>query len=113
MITDTPTIDRGAFERATGWALKPEGACKGHLCVPLGGHDGDTLALDALADRLGMGLVHDEGHDLWALGPETVGGQALTTAEAPDLRLPDRNGDEVALRDFRGTKVLLAAWASW
>lgn len=31
-------------------------------------------ALRSLAERLGMPLVHDEEHDLWALGPDSLGG---------------------------------------
>ena len=67
----------------------------------------------ALAERLGMALVHDETHGLWALGPETVWARALGSATAPDLVLPDRNGESFALRSLRGQKVLLLAWASW
>ena len=37
----------------------------------------------------------------------------LTSAEAPDLLLPDWKGVEFALRSLRGRKVLLVAWASW
>ena len=44
--------------------------------------------------------------------PES-GGRALTTAEAPDLVLPDRHGRPFALSSLRGRKVLLVAWASW
>jgi len=34
-------------------------------------------------------------------------------AIAPDFRLLDLNGTEVALRDFRGQVVLLNFWATW
>lgn len=110
MILTSLEIDPAAFERHTGWALKPQGACKGDLCVPLG--EGPLDARVA-AERLGMGLVADEDRGLWALGPETVGGRALVTAEAPDLELPDRDGQPFALRSLRGQKVFLLAWASW
>jgi hypothetical protein len=112
MIINTLAIPRGEFERRTGWALKPEGACKGDMCVPLPEVDGDTLDVRMLAERLGMPLVQDEGRGLWALGPES-GGTALTTAEAPDLALPDLDGREFRLRSLRGQKVLLITWASW
>ena len=110
MILTSLDIDRAAFERHTGWQIKPEGACKGDLCVPL---PDSHLDARALADRLGMGLVHDARAGLWALGPDTANGRALTTAEAPNLELPDRNGAPFALRSLRGQKVLLLAWASW
>ena len=59
-----------------------------------------------------MALVHDEQHGLWALGPAS-GGRALSSAELPDIVLPDRGGEAFALRSLRGTKVFMIAWASW
>jgi hypothetical protein len=112
MLLTSLSVDRGEFERRTGWEIKPEGACKEEICVPLGGAGGDTLDARLLSDRLGMPLVHDEASDLWALGPET-GGKALTSARAPDFTLPDLDGREFRLSSLRGQKVLLVAWASW
>ena len=61
-----------------------------------------------------MPLVADAAHGLWALGPETaVTGRALTTAVAPELELPDADGNPFRLSSLRGQKVLLVAWASW
>lgn len=105
------------FETATGWRLERRGACKGEVCVPLppGAVVGETVRVDVVAGRLGMPLVRDEQAGLWALGPESqVTGRALTTAVAPELRLPDvRTGEEFALSSLRGRKVVLVAWASW
>jgi hypothetical protein len=95
----------------TGWDLKPEGLCKGDRCVPFD-DTADRLEVEALADRLGMALVHDEAHGVWALGPES-GGRALLTAELPDVTLPDRGGNPFSLSALHGKKVLLVAWASW
>ena len=73
-----------------------------------------SLDVRVLADRLGMPLVGDEAHRLWALGPETaVTGRALTTALAPELTLPDIDGRPFDLSNLRGQKVVLVAWASW
>jgi peroxiredoxin len=96
------------LERYTGWAIKPQGACRGEVCVPLDA----PFDLSQLADRLGMALVHDDRHGLWALGPES-GGHVLASAELPDIVLPDRRGRDFALRSLRGSKVLMVAWASW
>ncbi len=116
MILDGPEVDPAALADRTGWAVKPEGACKGDLCVPLPAAvrtpDG-RLAAPALAERLGMPLLHDEANDLWALGPATVTGRALETAVAPELELPDVDGNPFRLSSLRGRKVLLVAWASW
>jgi len=35
VILETSTVDPAAFSERTGWELKPEGACKGDVCVPL------------------------------------------------------------------------------
>jgi hypothetical protein len=110
-------VDRGEFAARTGWIVKPDGACKGAVCVPLPaatqGADG-RLDIEVVADRLGMPLVRHDDTDLWALGPETaVTGHALTSADAPDLRLPDAKGHLFELSSLRGQKVVMVAWASW
>ena len=110
MLTDSLDIDAAAFQAGTGWEIKPEGACKGEVCVPLGGGDFDARAA---AERLGMAVVVDDGSGRIAIGPESLGGRALTTAEAPDVTLSDLDGNEVALSRFRGEKVVLVAWAPY
>ncbi len=116
MLLDAPVVDPDELARRTGWAIKPEGACLGDLCVPLPAEvrrDDGTLDAHVLAERLGAPLLHDDGHDLWALGPATVSGRALATAQAPELELPDVDGNPFRLSSLRGRKVLLVAWASW
>ena len=112
MILQSPLMTAESLKRETGWELKPEGACRGAVCVPLELH-GDVLQVDILAERLGMGVVHDERHGLWAVGPSTVTGRALESAEAPDFTLPDLAGNPFRLSSLRGQKVVLVAWASW
>jgi hypothetical protein len=92
----------------TGWEVKPEGACRGELCVPLP----QPFDVRELSRRLRMPLLHDEAHGLWALGPQSDS-HALTSAELPEIVLPDRHGEDFALRSLRGTKVFMVAWASW
>ena len=112
MILDRPAVTAEELERRAGWKLEPEGVCKGDRCVPMPRREDGTLDARVLAERLGMALVHDEKHGLWALGPESSG-RALASAELPDITLPDRAGQPFALSSLRGTKVLLVAWASW
>lgn len=114
MIITSLKIDPKAFEARTGWAIKPQGACKGAICVPLpaGAAEGGLLDAAVLSERLGMPLVIDEATGIQALGPEAMG-RALTTAEAPEVILPDINGNEFRLSSLRGQKVLMVAWASW
>jgi hypothetical protein len=114
MIVDALDIDAAELEHRTGWVMRAEGACKGDTCVPLpeGLVTGGRVDLLGLAERLRMPVLHDEENALWAVGPES-GGRALTTAIAPDLVLPDREGNPFSLASLRGQKVLLVAWASW
>ena len=102
--------DAQRFEAASGWSVKTEGACKGDVCVPLGGGPFD---LGRTAEKLGMAVVHDPELGVWAIGPETIGGRALMTAEAPELVLPDLDGREFRLSSVRGQKVALVAWAPY
>ena len=109
VILERFDIDATTFEQATGWAIKPEGACKGEICVPLPG----GFELTTCATRLGMSLVHDDQHGLWALGPESIGSRALVTAQAPELVLDDIDGVEFRLSSLRGQKVVLVSWAPY
>lgn len=110
MITDTLEVSPETFAEATGWDIKPEGACRGDQCVPLG--DGPFDLLEA-AERLRMAVVQDESAGVWAVGPDTVGGRALPSAEAPELVLADLDGNEFRLSSLRGRKVVLVAWAPY
>jgi hypothetical protein len=110
-------VDLDELEAGTGWAIKPEGACRSEVCVPLppaATNDG-RVDVGVVAERLGMPLVADEVHELWALGPATAPtGRALATARAPELTLPDlRTSEPFSLSSLRGQKVVLLAWASW
>lgn len=116
MILDSLLVDPDRLTARTGWSIKPQGACKGEVCVPLPGVRQIDGTLDAvqLAARLGMPIVADDAHGVWALGPDTaVTGRALTTAVAPDLVLRDVDGAPCRIADLRPDKVVLVAWASW
>jgi len=112
MILETLDLSPAEFEQRTGWAIKPEGACKGELCVPLPPMQRGTFDVRVLAECLHMPLIHDASSGLWCLGPQ-AGGRALASTSAPDLTLPDWRGHEFDVRSLRGMKVLLVAWASW
>jgi hypothetical protein len=111
------SVDVADLEKRTGWAIKPEGACKADVCVPLPPHADmgrGKVDVGVLAERLTMPLVHDEEASLWAMGPESgITGRALTTARVPEIVLPDLDGNDFSLSSLRGQKVLLVAWASW
>lgn len=113
MIIDSLDIDAATFEAGTGWDIKPEGACKGEVCVPLSGAASDGFDLVATAERLGMAVVSDADAGVHAVGPESFGGTALVTADAPDVTLRDLEGNDVRLSDLRGRKVVLTAWSPY
>lgn len=108
------------LEHATGWALKPDGACRGEECVPIpAGQDAAFLRpgefnITALARHLGQPVIHEAAHDAWVIG-ESAGRRAagLSSLEAPDFTLPDLQGNLHSLHDYRGRKVFLVSWASW
>jgi hypothetical protein len=115
MLLERLSITRSEFEAASGWSLKPQGACRGEVCVPLppDAVADDQVDVRAVAERLGMPLVHDADAGLWALGPESLSGHALPSAEAPDLVLPTVDGEEFRLSSLRGQKVVIVSWAPY
>lgn len=109
MLVDSLEIDAETFHAETGWEIKPEGACKGEMCVPLpNGFD-----LESTANLLGMAVVADEASGRWAIGPESLTGRALVSATAPEMVLNDVDGNEFRLSSLRGKKVVLVAWAPY
>src|SRR5262249_51545826 len=90
------------LERSTGWTAKPEGLCRGEICVPVPANrkadwlDGEARRLDfaAFAAHLGHAVARDGEHGVWAFGPPADRGTASTSGPvaAPDFRLPDLDG---------------------
>lgn len=114
MLFDSQLVSAQAFAARSGWHLRPEGLCREDVCVPLppaAVRDGE-LDLVPAAEALRMPLVHDNDLGVWALGPP-AGAPVLASAHAPDLRLPDVQGQPFELDSLRGKKVLILAWASW
>jgi hypothetical protein len=108
------------LERATGWALKPEGLCKDDVCVPLPPGREREITSDGRIDvaafwrHLGKPVLHSDDGGAWSLGEGAKDRMAaLRTLEAPDFALPDPAGRPHRLSEQRGKKVLLVTWASW
>lgn len=114
MLLDQLAVSPTDFEARSGWQLKPEGLCKGSMCVPAPDALNDDGLLDAsvLSEKLGMPLLTDDATQTHVLGPESLG-HALNTAQAPELTLPTADGNSFSLSSLHGRKVLLVAWASW
>ena len=107
-------------ERATGWALKPEGLCRGEVCVPVPPGEVGTyldegrVNLSAFAARLGNPCVSTDDGDVWFVGEGAdARNEAMQSLAAPDFTLPDLDGRRHSLSDFRRMRVLLITWASW
>ena len=115
MILQSLTISASEFETGTGWRLTADGACKADICIPLDERfaDSDQVDVEDIAKAMGLPLIQDEEHDLWALGPESIGSRALTSALAPELELPDLSGELFRLSDLRGQRVVVYAWAPY
>ena len=113
-------MDAGEFQSATEWSLKPEGFCRGDVCVPVPPTRaeefvvGGSVNAAAFWDRLGRPVVHDTAREVWMLGASATDRSiSLQSLEAPDFSLPDLGGRMGTLSEHRGKKVLLATWASW
>lgn len=107
-----------ALEAALAFVAKPEGLCKGDICVPVrpgnGLEVGDGFDATTLAEMLGRPAVVDEPARVAYFGAPATGRAAkLSSLEAPDFCLPDLQGTMHSLSQHRGKKVVLAAYASW
>ncbi len=119
---DALWLPASALKEVSGWELKPEGACRDDLCVPLpAGREAEFLRdggrefnLSALAALLGQPEVHESTPAVWAFGEAAAARRdALHSLEAPEFTLPDLDGHQHRLSDYRGKKVFLVSWASW
>lgn len=100
-----------------GWELKPEGLCRGDVCVPLRTTVADEhggLPLADFARLIGRPAVVDGARSIAAIGVSAgTRGEQLRSLVAPDFTLPDPQGNPVSLSDFGRRKRLLLAWSSW
>ena len=115
---DAIRLSTGALEQGLGWELKPEGLCRAGKCAPVRDraalvHE-DGIDLRALARLLDRPLAVEANEGVAVLGASaTDRADRLASMEAPDFMLPDLRGRLHSLRDQRGKKTLLIAWASW
>jgi peroxiredoxin len=105
---------------ALGWELKPEGLCRGDVCVPVrdrslvepAGEGG--VSLQGVAAALDRPLVVDLDAGVAAIGPPRASRrQALAGGPLPDLALPDVDGVVLDLASLRGRKAVVVAFATW
>ena len=104
-------LSHEALAEATGWELKPEGLCRGDLCVPLRERPGPAVDLAVVAGALLRPLALDVEEAVAVLGAPPQAGAGPT--QAPDFTLPDLDGRPFTFSSLAGRKRLLFAWASW
>jgi hypothetical protein len=109
-------IHKDDLSRVNGFELKPQGACRADLCVPVP----PAMMRDAyfnltgFAQRVGQRVVSVPDARVWSFGEiPVVRGSFLEGRMAPEFVVPDRRGRDVRLSEFRGKKVLVVTWASW
>jgi len=115
---DRAWVAAAALEAATGWVLKPEGLCRGAVCVPV--RDRDTLVADAMIDlkafaaALRRPIVVDAAERVAAIGvPVEDRIAAMESLEAPDFELPDVEDRPFRYSSLGRRKKLVVTWASW
>jgi hypothetical protein len=112
------------LRRATRFVIKPQGVCRDQLCFPLPKNrkaefiakKGSTtwFNFSEFARLIKQPFTSDQKNGVWYFGARTEEQNGyLASLEAPNFTLPDLNGREHSLADFRGKKVLLVTWASW
>lgn len=115
---DRALVAVGDLSDALGWELKPEGLCRGDVCVPVADRSAigtdDELDLAAVASTLGRLVAADAASSTIALAADPeLRRRALRDLRAPDFTLPAIDGGDRALSDWRGRKRLLVTFASW
>lgn len=99
-----------------GFTIKPEGACRAEVCVPIPKDmmRGQYFNLTAFSRKIGQSVVSDVDARVWSFGEIPMfRGAFVESRIAPDFAVPNRQGRIVHLSDFRGKKVLVTTWASW
>src|SRR5437660_10802449 len=109
---------------ATRFVIKAQGVCRDELCFPLPKNRKAEFVskkngiiwfnLSEFARLIKQPFANDQKNGVWYFGAR-AGEQNgyLASLEAPNFTLPDLNGRQHSLTDFRGKKVLLVTWASW
>jgi hypothetical protein len=113
-------VDPEVLTTAIGWTLKAEGLCRDEICVPV--RDRDALvadgrvdlgaAADALRRTVVVDLAGEAGYVAISL-PTEERTRALRELTAPEITLPDLDGNLHSLREWHGRKRLLQAFSSW
>lgn len=111
---DRVLISPAELEWATGWELKPEGLCRGDVCVVLREPvvtDQGRVDLNSVVHALGRAMAVSVDGAVAAIAGDPMGAGRHGSIDA--LELPDVDGNVIRMSDTAGRKRLLIAWASW
>jgi peroxiredoxin len=111
-------IDPTDLVALCGWESKDVGLCRGDECVPTRHVEGlrrdDRLDLGVVARLLGAPLVVDEAEGVAALGvAATHRNREIAGGSAPQVLLPDLDGQERPVLGEGGRKQMVVAFSSW
>src|SRR5262249_11363522 len=113
---DTLWIRTRDLPAVNGFVVKPEGACRADICIPIP----ESMTRRGYFDRTSFArtanqaTVAETSARVWSFGEiQALRGGFLQSRIAPDVIVPDRAGTPVHLSAFRGKKLLLVTWASW
>jgi hypothetical protein len=118
IVAEHVLLDPTALKDALGWEIHDGLLCNDAMCIPLAAENALVRAggidLAGLARALDRPLAIDTEEGAAFLGASArERSQALAAQQAPDFSLPDLDGRLHTLREHRGKKILLVAWASW
>ncbi len=111
-------VDAAGLAAAIGWELKPEGLCRDEVCIPVSDPAslalGDGYDLTAVAKAIGATALVDTDLGVVAVSqPKAQRNVAVHDMMAPELVLPDLDGNQVSTAGFKGRKKMLVVFASW
>ena len=111
-------ISTESLKESLGWELRPEGLCRGDMCVPVEKdaeliHNSE-IDLAACAKLLRLSIASDTDEKAAFVGAGALERSAARSSlEAPNFTLPDLNGRPHTLSSYRNNKVILIVYASW
>lgn len=108
----------GVVESTLGWTVKPEGLCRGDVCVPwaAGAAPAAGAAIDllAVASRLGHPTLVDADAGVVVVGVSAERRRgAVDALQLPEFALPDLDGAVHPSHEWSRRKRLLVAFSSW
>lgn len=112
-------VHPSAIEAAIGWRVEPQGLCRGDVCVPYAAGrpasiGEDQIDLHDVADVLRRPVLVDGDVCVVVVGASAMDRrEALRDRQLLELELADLDGVVHASSEWRGSKKLLVAFASW